>query len=788
MMADCISIIVPVYNEKGNIAACLRGLTKALQGIEHEILVCYDFDEDTTLPAIAEMPDRPSTVKLVRNTLGRGATFAIRAGFHASRGDVLVTTMADLSDPPDAVPAMARKIREERADVVSGSRYMKGGSQMGGPGLKTFLSRAAGLSLFWIAGMGTHDATTNFRAYSRRFIDQVSIESRSGMDLALELTVKAHLLGFKVDELPSSWQDRSSGESRFRMWNWIPNYLRWYLQAMGDPLIVWTVFLVATIAAVVFAVVNAPVIPFWDDWANVPVLTGHRPLSLEWLWVQHFEHRIPLGKLVWIVVLRMSGGDPRWMTALIALLLSMSSALLLRGLMKFRGKSLWTDAFVPLLFLHWDHWENLTWPFQISFAMHALFVSLLISLLLRTRRVSIASMTVPVGLCLMILPLCGGSTLPFLLVAPWWAWVSYRQTRLLSSIALPTAALLLSAGYFVGYRRLSDGPPSPGFRASVTVAWEFLTGSLGVEGTRHWPTSGALTLIALAFTFAVLLRCSRRQDDRSIPAGGLLLVLVGVVVLAGLVGNLRAGSSLFAGFFDRYVTLSCLFPFMVYMGAELCGPPLLGRVLRTVLVAAMALFFRVNGEHALDLLAQRRLANQTLLHDVRSGLPLPILARKHSTWHPGTVETYEAELRMLAEARMAVFRRVDPSAIALTWERGQFPLRDGRIAFVLDHDSVFSPDLELGTHQIRIDVGCLTPLIEEVRIHAIRRIQGGPAETVWSTTLDRTNEHHTSSSFVVQITEKKSLAIEVEMVRADAQLDPNARFWGIVEFRPRGVR
>jgi glycosyltransferase involved in cell wall biosynthesis len=240
MTTPCVSVILPVYNEDGNIAACLRGLSRALGGLEHEILVCYDFDEDRTLPAIAAMPDKPAQVKLVRNELGRGAASAIRAGLRAARGDVLAVTMADLSDPPEVIPLMARKIREEGADVVGGSRYMAGGSQTGGPPLKTFLSRAAGLSLYWIAGLGTHDATTNFRAYSRRLIERVDVESRDGMELALELTVKAHRLGLKVDEVPSSWTDRTSGESRFRLMTWLPRYLRWYVLAMRGPLLAWT--------------------------------------------------------------------------------------------------------------------------------------------------------------------------------------------------------------------------------------------------------------------------------------------------------------------------------------------------------------------------------------------------------------------------------------------------------------------------------------------------------------------------------------------------------------------
>jgi len=251
MTTPCVSVIVPVYNEDGNIAACLRGLSRALGDLEHEILVCYDFDEDRTLPAIAAMPDKPPQVKLVKNELGRGAASAIRAGLRAARGDVLAVTMADLSDPPEVIPLMARKIREEGADVVGGSRYMAGGSQSGGPPLKTFLSRAAGLSLYWVAGLGTHDATTNFRAYSRRLLERVEVESRYGMELALELTVKAHRLGLKVDEVPSSWKDRTAGESRFRLLTWLPRYLRWYFRAMRGPLLAWTLLAGAAAMAAV---------------------------------------------------------------------------------------------------------------------------------------------------------------------------------------------------------------------------------------------------------------------------------------------------------------------------------------------------------------------------------------------------------------------------------------------------------------------------------------------------------------------------------------------------------
>jgi hypothetical protein len=216
-MSECISVVLPVYEEGDNIAKCLRGLGAALLGIRHEILVVYDFEEDSTLPAIEAMSDCPESVRLVRNDLGRGAANALRAGFAAAEGDVVVTTMADLSDPPEVIPRLADKL------------------------LKRTMSRAAGLILRTLAGLGTHDATSNFRAYSKRFLDDVTLEAAGGFEIALELTVKAHLAGRPVDEVPSSWVDRSAGESRFRLWAWLPHYIGWFTKAAAAPAAAWLV-------------------------------------------------------------------------------------------------------------------------------------------------------------------------------------------------------------------------------------------------------------------------------------------------------------------------------------------------------------------------------------------------------------------------------------------------------------------------------------------------------------------------------------------------------------------
>jgi len=244
-----ISIVMPVRDEPDNISDCLARLVHALAGTEYELLICYDTDDDSTLPAIESAVVKPDRIVLVKNELGAGPSFAMRAGLARASGDVLVTTMADLSDPPEIILLMANEVRQRHADVVSGSRYMRGGKQVGGPPLKSFLSRAAGVSLYFLSGIGTHDATTNFRAFSRRLIDCVRIESGRAFSFGLELTIAAHLLGFRVTEVPSTWTERHAGESRFRLGPWLPQYLRFYARAARAPVFVLCVWLV--VAAVV---------------------------------------------------------------------------------------------------------------------------------------------------------------------------------------------------------------------------------------------------------------------------------------------------------------------------------------------------------------------------------------------------------------------------------------------------------------------------------------------------------------------------------------------------------
>jgi dolichol-phosphate mannosyltransferase len=230
-----LSVVVPVYNEGENVVPTLHGIVEKTHVRPLEVLIVHDFDEDTTVPVVKRMQAGMPELRLHRNTLGRGVLNAMKSGLRAAKAPYVLITMGDGSDDASDIDAMY-ELAHAGADVVAGSRYMRGGRQFGGPLLKRTMSRTAGLSLHWIGGLPTHDATSNFRLYSKRLLNQVSIESRGGFELGLELTVKAYRLGLPVAEVPTTWRDRTAGQSRFKLWQWLPRYLHWYWRGIGGRL------------------------------------------------------------------------------------------------------------------------------------------------------------------------------------------------------------------------------------------------------------------------------------------------------------------------------------------------------------------------------------------------------------------------------------------------------------------------------------------------------------------------------------------------------------------------
>lgn len=233
-MIQLLSIVIPVRNEAENIRPTLTKLADAVH-VPAEILIVYDEEGDPTLPVVRAMTPPPATeYRLVRNTIGRGPANALKAGFAAARGEALVVTMADLSDDWPAMPAMLAMF-EDGYDLVSASRYMRGGTQVGGPWLKGKLSNAAGNSLH-LLGLPTHDPTNSYKLYRTARLRELDLESDAGFEINLEIVAKAWARGWRIGEVPARWEDRVAGRSKFKLMRWLPKYLRWYGYAVGVAL------------------------------------------------------------------------------------------------------------------------------------------------------------------------------------------------------------------------------------------------------------------------------------------------------------------------------------------------------------------------------------------------------------------------------------------------------------------------------------------------------------------------------------------------------------------------
>jgi dolichol-phosphate mannosyltransferase len=208
----------------------LTPIVEAIQlavSLPHELLIVYDFEDDPTVPVARRLSERWPHLKPVLNDLGRGVLNAIKVGFREARGEGVLITMADGSDDPATIMTMHGSLLAGY-DLVCASRYMRGGRQIGGPVVKSLLSRLAGLSLHWWTGIPTHDATNSFKLYRRSLLEATAIESTGGFEIGLEVTVKAYLNGYKITEVPTSWHDRTEGKSNFKTVEWLPHYLKWY--------------------------------------------------------------------------------------------------------------------------------------------------------------------------------------------------------------------------------------------------------------------------------------------------------------------------------------------------------------------------------------------------------------------------------------------------------------------------------------------------------------------------------------------------------------------------------
>jgi glycosyltransferase involved in cell wall biosynthesis len=230
-----LSVVIAAYNEAAIIERTLQRVVAELQtrpGVVSEVILVNDGSRDETgriAEAFAADEPRILVVHHVRN-FGQGR--ALRTGFDRARGDVVVTLDADLSYGPEYIFRMADALEAERVDIVLASAYAKGGTVENVPFHRHMLSR---LGNFYLARMSPYRVSTStcvVRAYRREALEGLFLTA-DGMELQLEILMKARVDGLRVHEIPArlAWTDEKAVAAEFarvskmRILRTIPLYL-----------------------------------------------------------------------------------------------------------------------------------------------------------------------------------------------------------------------------------------------------------------------------------------------------------------------------------------------------------------------------------------------------------------------------------------------------------------------------------------------------------------------------------------------------------------------------------
>ncbi len=204
-----LSIIIPCYNEENNIRTIVRRVLQSPVE-EKEVIIVDDCSKDGT-KEILEKEIRPLVSRIIYHEQNRGKGAALRTGFAAASGDVVIIQDADLEYDPMEYPIIIKPILEDRADVVYGSRFKEGKMQgyLKNRMANWLLTRLSNL----FTGLKCTDMETCYKAFRREIIQSIDLkEERFGF----EPEVTAKIAGKKVrfTEVPISYYPRTNEEGK----------------------------------------------------------------------------------------------------------------------------------------------------------------------------------------------------------------------------------------------------------------------------------------------------------------------------------------------------------------------------------------------------------------------------------------------------------------------------------------------------------------------------------------------------------------------------------------------
>lgn len=208
MSAKKISLVIPVFNEEGN----LKPLVQAIDAVELpegyellEVILIDDGSTDLSPELMREMVKSHSRLKCILLERNFGQTSALSAGFDHAQGDLVICLDADLQNDPADIPKMLAKL-DEGYDLVSGWR-----KDRQDPPLRTILSKFANQLIGKATGLRLHDYGCTLKVYKKKHLDKINLYG----EMHRFIPIYMETVGAKVCEVPVKHAPRTWGESKY---------------------------------------------------------------------------------------------------------------------------------------------------------------------------------------------------------------------------------------------------------------------------------------------------------------------------------------------------------------------------------------------------------------------------------------------------------------------------------------------------------------------------------------------------------------------------------------------